>query len=186
MAAVTDRDAERSLTERDEIQAFLARYGIWYRRFEGYPLGPDATDEELLAVHAKTIEELKAQGGYRTVDVVNVHPQTPDLDRMMQKFATEHTHSEDEVRLVVSGRGLFHIHPENEPVFSIEVAAGDMINIPADTRHWFHLCENRAIRAIRLFQDPSGWVPEYTNSRIEASYKPLCFGPPPVAGPDDS
>ena len=30
---------------------------------------------------------------------------------MLDKFSSEHWHDEDEVRFIVEGRGLFHIHP---------------------------------------------------------------------------
>ena len=35
----------------------------------------------------------------------------------------------------------------------------------------------RRIRAIRLFQDPSGWTPHYTESGVDAGFQPVCFGP---------
>ena len=35
----------------------------------------------------------------------------------------------------------------------------------------------RTIRAIRLFQDVSGWTPHYTGSGTDSNYQPLCFGP---------
>jgi 1,2-dihydroxy-3-keto-5-methylthiopentene dioxygenase len=43
--------------------------------------------------------------------------------------------------------------------------------------HWFHLCEERTIRAIRLFMNQAGWVPHYTDSKLDARYQPICFGP---------
>jgi 1,2-dihydroxy-3-keto-5-methylthiopentene dioxygenase len=43
------------------------------------------------------------------------------------RFNKEHTHAEDEVRFIVKGRGLFHIHPIDHPVFAIEVEPGDLI-----------------------------------------------------------
>ena len=175
MATVTDRDGGRTYTTASEILNFLSEYGIWYRRFEGDTLGPEASDEEILACYARPIAELEAEGGYASVDVINVSPETPGLDDMLVKFSTEHAHTEDEVRLIVGGRGLFHVHPSSGPVFSIEVEAGDMINVPAGTLHWFHLCEDRTIRAIRLFKDSAGWVPEYTHSNVESRYEPLCF-----------
>ena len=46
---------------------------------------------------------------------------TPNLDAMLAKFSREHWHDEDEVRFIVEGRGLFHVHPQNGPVFAIEV-----------------------------------------------------------------
>ena len=49
--------------------------------------------------------------------------------------------------------------------------------MPRGTHHWFDLCAERRIRAIRLFQDPSGWTPHYTDSGIDRGFQPLCFGP---------
>jgi 1,2-dihydroxy-3-keto-5-methylthiopentene dioxygenase len=96
---------------------------------------------------------------------------------MLAKFNREHWHDEDEVRFIIEGRGLFHVHPPQGPVFAIEVEAGDLIRVPRGTHHWFDLCADRRIRAIRLFQDQSGWTPHYTNSGIDAGFQPLCFGP---------
>jgi 1,2-dihydroxy-3-keto-5-methylthiopentene dioxygenase len=106
-----------------------------------------------------------------------VFPDTPNLDVMLNKFNSEHWHDEDEVRFIVDGRGLFHIRPKSGPVFAIEVEAGDLIRVPRGTHHWFDLCADRRIRAIRLFQDPSGWTPHYTRSGIDQKFQPLCFGP---------
>ena len=96
---------------------------------------------------------------------------------MLKRFSSEHWHDEDEVRLIVEGRGIFHIHPTNGPVFALEVEAGDLIRVPRGTHHWFDLCGDRRIRAIRLFQDKSGWTPHYTESGVDAQFQPLCFGP---------
>ena len=96
---------------------------------------------------------------------------------MLAKFSTEHWHDEDEVRFIVRGRGLFHIHPRQGPVIAIEVEAGDLIRVPRGTWHWFDLCGDRDIRAIRLFQDKSGWTPNYTNSGTDKGFQPLCMGP---------
>lgn len=178
MATLTVRESGEVLTGGEEISAFLSRFGIWYRRFEGSAeLPEEASDEEILAAYEEPIEKLKAEGGYVTADVINVHPDVPNLDAMLAKFSKEHWHDEDEVRFVVSGRGLFHIHPEDGPVFSLEVVEGDMISVPRGTHHWFDLCEDKTIRAVRLFQDPSGWTPHYTASGEETKHEPLCFGP---------
>jgi 1,2-dihydroxy-3-keto-5-methylthiopentene dioxygenase len=120
---------------------------------------------------------LKARGGYTTADVIDVTPDTPGLDAMLTRFNSEHWHDEDEVRLIVEGRGLFHIHPVNGPVFVIEVYPGDLIRVPKGTHHWFDLCGERRIRAIRLFQNPSGWTPNYTHSGTDRDFQPVCFGP---------
>ena len=58
-----------------------------------------------------------------------------------------------------------------------EVEGGDLIRVPKGTHHWFDLCVDRRIRAIRLFQDPSGWTPHYTQSGVDKDFQPVCFGP---------
>ena len=105
---------------------------------------------------------------------------------MLAKFNIEHTHDEDEVRFIVAGHGLFHIHSSGRPVVGIEVVAGDLIRVPRGTLHWFDLCLDRRIRAIRLFQDASGWTPHYTGSGVDRRFQPVCFGPayiPPRTSP---
>jgi len=74
------------------------------------------------------------------------------------------------------GGGVFHIHPVGGAVTAIEVEAGDLIRVPRGTWHWFDLCSDRQIRAIRLFQDQAGWTPVYTESAVETKYEPVCFG----------
>ena len=127
---------------------------------------------------ARKSTTLKARGGYRTADVIDVRPDTPNLDAMLAKFSREHWHDEDEVRFIIEGRGLFHIHPPNGPVFAIEVEAGDLIRVPRGTHHWFDLCADRRIRAIRLFQDASGWTPHYTDTGVDQGFQPVCFSGP--------
>ena len=70
---------------------------------------------------------------------------------------------------------LFHIHAKAGPVIAIEVEAGDLIRVPRGTWHWFNLCADRRIRAIRLFQDMAGWTPLYTESGVDQSFLPVCF-----------
>lgn len=178
MASVTLRDENRTMTDPAEISAFLAPFGIWYRRFEGTDaLGENPTDQEILDAYKEPIEILKEEGGYVTADVINIKPETPNLQVMLDKFNKEHWHDEDEVRFIVHGNGLFHIHPPGGPVFGIEVTKGDMIRVPKGTHHWFDLCGDRMIRAVRLFQDMSGWTPHYTSTGVDQRYQPLCFGP---------
>jgi 1,2-dihydroxy-3-keto-5-methylthiopentene dioxygenase len=161
-----------------DVTAFLAVHGIDYERWAPeHPLAADASSDALLAAYGHEIDKLKARGGYVTADVIDVKPDTPNLDMMLAKFSREHFHDEDEVRFIIEGRGLFHIHPKSGAVFAIEVEAGDLIRVPRGTHHWFDLCAERRIRAIRLFQDVSGWTPHYTDSGVDKGFQPLCFGP---------
>jgi 1,2-dihydroxy-3-keto-5-methylthiopentene dioxygenase len=182
MAIVKIPAEQVTLTDEREVAAFLAQHAIEYERWQpAQAIDADAPAEAILGAYAREIEALKARGGYVTADVIDVRPETPNLDLMLAKFSREHWHDEDEVRFIIEGRGLFHVHPPSGPVFAIEVSAGDLIRVPRGTHHWFDLCGDRRIRAIRLFQDVSGWTPHYTDSGIDKGFEPVCFGPAYVA-----
>jgi 1,2-dihydroxy-3-keto-5-methylthiopentene dioxygenase len=178
MAVLRVPDENLVLTEPSDIQAHLAGIGIHYEAWlPSHPLGDGSSAEEVLAAYAGEIERLKEQGGYTTADIIDVYPDTAGLDAMLARFNREHWHDEDEVRFVLAGRGIFHIHPTSGPVASIEVGPGDLLRVPRGTHHWFDLCGDHRIRAIRLFQHTTGWTPHYTESGTDARYEPLCLGP---------
>lgn len=178
MAIVRVPATDVVLRQPDAIRAFLQPYGIEYEQWvPSEPIADDAPADAVLAAYAGEVDALKARGGYVTADVIDVKPDTPNLGAMLARFSREHWHDEDEVRFIIEGRGLFHVHPPNAPVFAIEVEAGDLIRVPRGTHHWFDLCADRRIRAIRLFQDPSGWTPHYTDTGIDKGFQPVCFGP---------
>ena len=64
-----------------------------------------------------------------------------------------------------------------EEVEEAELVVGSVGGVPRGTLHWFDLCGDRCIRAIRLFQDISGWTPHYTSSGVDRRYEPVCWGP---------
>jgi 1,2-dihydroxy-3-keto-5-methylthiopentene dioxygenase len=188
MAVLTIPDQNRILRDYDKVRDFLAGINIVYEHWEPVAdLQHDASYDEILSAYSKQINELKRRGRYVTADVITVNKDTPGLDAMLAKFNIEHRHDEDEVRYILSGRGLFHIHlqqqqqeqqqQQRDQVVAVEVEAGDLICIPRNTLHWFNLCGDRKIRAIRLFQDVSGWTPYYTHSSIDRKYEPVCWGP---------
>ena len=184
MATLRIPDENRNLTDRDAVAKYLADAGIVYERWERpHAVADDAPAQAILDAYAPEIEKLKTSGGYVTADVIDVTPQTPGLEAMLAKFSREHWHDEDEVRFIIRGRGLFHIHPREGKAFALEVEAGDLIRVPRGTWHWFDLCADRQIRAIRLFQDPAGWTPHYTESGAEKRYEPVCFGPAYIPQP---
>lgn len=175
MARLTIPETEQSFTNPEEIRQFLRKFGMQYEHYQLTEARCSLPSEQILAEFDKEIGELKASGGYQTADLIDVNPATPGLDEMLAKFSIEHTHSEDEVRFCINGTGLFHINPVTAPVFSIEMQSGDLINVPAGTRHWFNLCQEKTARVIRLFQDTTGWTPHYMQENVEKNFEPLCF-----------
>lgn len=172
MAVVTVPDKNLTLTEASEIQNYLASIGIDYEFWgNAKNVSPDASADEILEAYSSKIEQMKVKGGYVTADVIDIKADIPNLETMLDRFRPEHWHDEDEVRFIVKGCGIFHIAPENGDVTAVKMTAGDLIRVPNGTKHWFDLDETRTVRAIRLFQDISGWTPLYTESGVEQKYK---------------
>jgi 1,2-dihydroxy-3-keto-5-methylthiopentene dioxygenase len=176
MAVLRFPDTGEKIDTEHEIRSALAAEGIDYERWSLDRVPPDSSADAVLSAYAEEIAEMKRRGGYVTADVIDVTPETPNLKTMLAKFDKEHTHSEDEVRFILAGRGIFFLHIDGK-VLSVEVGAGDMLRVPCGTKHWFTLCEDRRIRAIRWFQQTEGWTPHYTGSGVDQGYQPLCFGP---------
>jgi 1,2-dihydroxy-3-keto-5-methylthiopentene dioxygenase len=171
---------DQIIENEPEVRSTLAGLGIDYEHWDLSRADADAPAEAVLAAYSAEIDELKRRGGYRTADVIDVHPETPGLDAMLARFDKEHTHSEDEVRFILAGRGVFFLRLSDQgkdKVVSVEVHPGDLLRVPCGTTHWFTLCADKRIRAIRWFQDTTGWTPHYTETGVDKEYQPLCFGP---------
>ena len=84
---------------------------------------------------------------------------------LRDKFLHEHTHSDFEVRFFVDGEGLFYIR-KNSRVYAILCNRGDLISVPANTKHWFDMGPRPYFKAVRLFTTPEGWVANFTGDKI--------------------
>lgn len=107
------------------------------------------------------IDTVKREHGYVDQDFIELGAATPNLDAICAKFDKEHFHTEDEVRFVVEGEGIFDVRDEHDQWMRIEVGAGDMIVIPARRYHRFYLTDSKRIRCMRLFANHDGWAPLY-------------------------
>lgn len=113
------------------------------------------------ADYQPVMDELKCEGGYIEQDVVALTPEMENFEEICAKFDGEHLHSEDEVRFVLEGAGVFDIRTRDDRWMRVVVEAGDLIVVPKGRHHRFELTDEKTIRCVRLFQDSAGWVPEY-------------------------
>ena len=174
MATLRIPDMNMTLNDPSAVRQFLDMRGIVHERWSAdRELPSGATDEQLLAAYDHLLKPLMDKGGYQTADVIRVDGHTPNLEGIREKFIREHTHSEDEVRVFVEGRGFFWFHKEglDNDVFALLCERGDLISVPANTKHWFDLGDPPKVCAIRIFTDQAGWVPQYTNSGIDQRYR---------------
>lgn len=169
MASIFIRTSEDEIFEKEAVARYLGDRGLLYRCWgidrvrRGmkalYPFG-NAEQKMLLGLYAEEILEMKGSQGYVTQDVVALSGQTLNLEALLAAFRREHHHRDDEVRFVVDGGGCFTIR-QGALIFDIRVEPGDLLVVPAYTRHRFDLTEERKILCIRLFKDPAGWEAIY-------------------------
>ena len=179
MAVVSIPDEQRTINDAPSMSAFLGQYGITYEQWKSARSVPaGASAEAVLQAYADKIDELKSRGGYTTADVIDVTASDaePRRDarevqpRTLARRRRSPVHRRRPGHLSHrSARRARCSRSKSKRAISSACRAGRI--------HWFDLCADRRIRAIRLFQDVSGWTPHYTDSGVDANFQPVCFGP---------
>lgn len=172
MAVLSIPDQGISYTIPIQIKTFLNEHGIFFDQWKcDVMFENNVSQEEIIKAYEMDLGPFMAQGGYQTADVISINTLTENYEAIRAKFLAEHTHTEDEIRFFVDGEGLFWFHLDGKDVFNVLCQKGDLISVPAGTKHWFDAGETDPfVKAIRIFIDTSGWVPQYTASQIEKRY----------------
>jgi 1,2-dihydroxy-3-keto-5-methylthiopentene dioxygenase len=170
MAQLRFHDNEERVTNNEEVSVYLESQEVIYENWnisqlpahlqEKYDLSEEEKAEIIQSFRSE-IDQLSARRGYVTEDIISLSPSTPNLDELLIKFVDEHHHTDDEVRFIVSGHGIFAIQGPNGRYVDVELEAGDLISVPENYRHYFTLMEDRQVVAIRIFKAKEGWVPIY-------------------------
>lgn len=168
MASIRIRNTDTRIDNEQEVAAFLKNQGVLYEHWDITKLPQrlinrfelsDDDKEQILKIYESEITDLANRGGYKVWDIVTLHEKTPNLDELLKKFENVHTHTEDEVRAIVAGHGIFIIKGGDDVgYFDVELTAGDVISVPVETPHFFTLMEDRQVVAVRLFIETEGWV----------------------------
>ncbi|GMB08702.1 acireductone dioxygenase apoprotein [Thermolongibacillus altinsuensis] len=170
MAIIRFHETNETIEKEQEVIQFLQEQGVIYEKWdiaklpehlrEKYVL-TDEEKNEILETFKEEIADISARRGYRAQDVVALSEQTPNLEQLLENFKKEHHHTDDEVRFIVSGHGVFAIQGKDGKFFDVELNPGDLISVPEYTRHYFTLQEDRKVVAVRIFVTTEGWVPIY-------------------------
>ncbi|MGC9271058.1 1,2-dihydroxy-3-keto-5-methylthiopentene dioxygenase [Acidiphilium sp.] len=148
----------------------LRAIGVRFERWDSpVTLPPDADADTILEAYRPYLDKLMGETGAGSADVIKMTPDHPQAGALREKFLNEHLHTEDEVRFFVSGSGHFVLHTEGK-IFDALCTTGDLISVPANTRHWFDAGEHPDFTALRIFTDPSGWVAHFTGEAISARF----------------
>ncbi len=148
------------------IAEALAPIGVRFERWDSpIHLTPDDSELQILEAYQPYLDKLMGDTGAGSSDVIKLTPDHPQAASLRKTFLDEHTHDEDEVRFFVHGAGNFIMHVDGR-VYDARCEQGDLISVPAGTRHWFDAGEQPFFTALRVFSNRSGWVPHYTGDKI--------------------
>lgn len=168
MAVIKVRNTKEVIEGHENVLSFLEKQGVLYEHWDVNKLTEqlkekfvlsDQEKEDILSTYKEEIEDLAERRGYKAWDVVALSDATPNLEDLLKKFEQVHTHTEDEVRAITAGHGIFIIKGDEQTgYFDVELEAGDVISVPEGNPHFFTLMEDRQVVAVRLFIETEGWV----------------------------
>jgi 1,2-dihydroxy-3-keto-5-methylthiopentene dioxygenase len=177
MATIRLQETNERIADQKAVAAFLESQEVIYEHWdieklpealrENYSLA-DEQKEEILQVFKDEIADISERRGYKAQDVISLSDSTPNLDQLLKNFQQEHHHTDDEVRFIVSGHGIFIIQGKDGTFFDVELNPGDLISVPPNIRHYFTLQEDRKVVAVRIFVTSEGWVPIYEKEEQQA------------------
>lgn len=170
MATITIQGTNEIIETQTEVAAFLEQQEVVYEHWDIGKLPEhlrekfNLTDEEkaeILKAFKTEIDDISERRSYKTADIISLSDSTPNLDELLKNFQQEHHHTDDEVRYIVSGHGVFVIQGKDERFFEVHLTPGDLISVPENIRHYFTLADDRKVVAARIFVTKEGWVPVY-------------------------
>ncbi|PLT28964.1 cupin domain-containing protein [Peribacillus deserti] len=177
MATITIHGSNEQIENRESVIEFLDNQRVIYEEWdinklpenlrEKFALSDDEKNQ-ILESFKEEIADISARRGYQAQDVISLSDSTPNLDQLLTNFKQEHHHSDDEVRFIVSGHGIFAIEGTDGVWFDVNLNPGDLISVPVNTRHYFTLQEDRKVVAVRIFVTSEGWVPIYDKEQLQA------------------
>ncbi|MDF2856750.1 MAG: acireductone dioxygenase [Neobacillus sp.] len=175
MAYITFQNKDQQIHNQEEVESFLNSQEVIYEKWaitklpqklvEKYSLSDEEKGEILYSFETE-IADISARRGYKAQDVISLSESTPNLDVLLANFKNEHHHTDDEVRFIVSGHGVFVIQGKDGVFFEVHLVPGDLISVPENTRHYFTLEEDKKVVAVRIFVTTEGWVPIYEKQEL--------------------
>ncbi|MBT2695218.1 cupin domain-containing protein [Bacillus sp. ISL-55] len=175
MAYIVKQNTQEKIVDEQQVESFLNAQEVIYEKWDINKLPANLqekfllTDDEkqqILEAFKTEIEDISARRGYKAQDVISLSDNTPNLDQLLANFKQEHHHTDDEVRFIVSGHGVFVIQDREGEFFEVFLNPGDLISVPENTRHYFTLQDDRQVVAVRIFVTTEGWVPIYEEEKV--------------------
>lgn len=140
----------------EDIGLQLRPLGVEVGRMDVGPASPGSVATQVSDPRA--LAALQRRFAIRSADRVTLRPSDPRWPALRTQFLRRHTHADHEIRLFVSGRGLFELPGPAGTLAQLLCEPGDWVALPPHTPHAFDAGEHPAFDALRLFSQPKGWV----------------------------
>lgn len=122
MTTIKIQGTNEVISNQEEVISFLNQQGVIYEQWdiaklpehlkEKYLLN-DEEKQTILQSFENEIKDISARRGYKAWDVISLADHTPNLEELLKNFQREHHHTDDEVRFIVSGHGIFVIQGQD-------------------------------------------------------------------------
>ncbi|WP_419960430.1 1,2-dihydroxy-3-keto-5-methylthiopentene dioxygenase [Psychrobacillus sp. BM2] len=176
MAIIKIQETSETIEAQNEVAAFLESQEVIYEHWDINKLPENLREkfdlseeekQEILQAFQVEIDDISTRHGYQAADIISLSDSNPNLDELLKNFERKHLHTDDEVRYIVSGHGVFIIQGKDKRYFEVHLSPGDLISVPENITHYFTLSEDRKVVAVRIFVTTEGWVPVYQEEAVE-------------------
>ncbi len=159
------------LNHADDIASTLSVVGIDYRQVElPAALRPGCEQAEFDAAYGLWLQAFMAQEGHVQQELFNLQRNHPQKLELRARYLDEQVQSSASTWLFLGGFAQLSVHLDGY-VYVLQGERGDLLTLPAGTRHWFDLGEEPHVLALRL--SPSEDTPERTGDDIASRFARL-------------
>jgi len=157
-------------SEKDLLKEKLLEEGIVLDKIDLSPRFSveDKHNDLVMDYYQGHIDRIKNKFNYACADMTRVSHDSLHAISIRGKNLSEHTHQEDEVRLILEGSILIYVHI-NENVHIIHCEKGDFIMVPGGVKHWMDIGPSPNFACIRWYNSKSGLVTQFTGSHVAES-----------------
>ena len=159
------------LNHADDIASTLSAVGIDYRQLElPAALRPGCEQAEFDAAYGLWLQAFMGKEGHVQQELFNLQRNHPQKLELRARYLDEQVQSSASTWLFLGGFAQLSVHLDGY-VYVLQGERGDLLTLPAGTRHWFDLGEEPHVLALRLSLGDE--TPERTGDDIASRFPRL-------------
>lgn len=159
------------LNHADDIASTLAAVGLGYRQVElPAALRPGCEQAEFDAAYGLWLQALMGEQGHVRQELFNLQRNHPQKLELRARYLDEQVQASTSAWLFLGGFAQLSVHLDDY-VYVLQGERGDLLTLPAGTRHWFDLGEEPHALVLRL--SAADEAPRLTGEEIASRFPRL-------------